>query len=302
MSFDNKVEKPLFNSNLISTSNLQKKSQRSHKLERKTATPNLQTRTKLSHRLLRRKTTEPAVTVGQQYPARIRRGNLRSLRQYGHNLNNIALASQAPIQTKLTIGQPGDKYEREADNVSDRVMNMSEPVQRQEIAEEQVQTKPEIQPQEIAEEEEVQTKPLANTITPLVQRQEIPEEEEQVQTKPEIQPQEIAEEEEQVQAKADDSLNAEGLEQQLSNSKGGGTPLSDEARSFMEPRFGTDFSDVKVHTDSSAVQMNQDIQAQAFTHGQDIYFNSGKYTPDTNEGKSLLAHELTHVVQQRGGE
>ncbi|MGK7947778.1 MAG: DUF4157 domain-containing protein [Xenococcaceae cyanobacterium] len=53
--------------------------------------------------------------------------------------------------------------------------------------------------------------------------------------------------------------------------------------------FGTDFSDVKVHTDSSAVQMNQDIQAQAFTHGQDIYFNSGKYSPDTNEGKSLLA-------------
>ncbi len=70
----------------------------------------------------------------------------------------------------------------------------------------------------------------------------------------------------------------------------------------MEPRFGTDFSNVKVHTDSSAVQMNQDIQAQAFTHGQDIYFNSGKYSPDTNEGKSLLAHELTHVVQQRGGE
>lgn len=111
------------------------------------------------------------------------------------------------------------------------------------------------------------------------------------------------EEEEEVQAKSDSlATNTDSLEQQLGDSKGGGSNLSDEARSFMEPRFGTDFSDVRVHTDSNSVQMNQDIQAQAFTHGQDIYFNSGKYSPDTNEGKSLLAHELTHVVQQRGGE
>ena len=273
MSFDYKVEKPLISSSLISThSSLQPKSpSKDNSPNRKLPNTNIQAREKLT--------------------------------KYGHNLNNIALSyNSASIQTKLTIGKPGDKYEQEADKVSDQVMNMSQPVQRQEQGEEEMQMKPEIQRQENKEEEEpVATKPLANAISPLVQRQEQGEEEE-AQMKPEIQRQENKEEEE-VQAKSDNATaNSEGLEQQLGNSKGGGSSLSDEARSFMEPRFGTDFSDVKVHTDSSAVQMNQDIQAQAFTHGQDIYFNSGKYSPDTNEGKSLLAHELTHVVQQRGGE
>ena len=301
MSFDYKVEKPFFNSSLISTaSNLQTKSRLQDnspaKLSStKVTTPQLQTRAKLA--------------------------------QYGHNLNNIAVSYRQPsVQTKLTIGQPGDKYEQEADKVSDQVMNMSQPVQRQENGEEEARMKPEIQRQEMGEEEEkadmkpeiqrqemgeeeekADMKPLANAITPLVQRQEMGEEEEKVDMKPEIQRQEMGEEEEEeqggVQAKSDSTTgDMEGLEQQLGSSKGSGSPLSDEARSFMEPRFGTDFSDVKVHTDSGAVQMNQDIQAQAFTHGQDIYFNSGKYSPDTNEGKSLLAHELTHVVQQRGGE
>ena len=274
MSFDYKAEKPLLNSSLIFTSsNLQPKSRtKDNSPNSKTSTPNLQTRAKLT--------------------------------KYGHTLSNIAPSyQQAKVQTKLTIGKPGDKYEQEADKVSDQVMNMSQPVQRQEQGEEKMQMKPEIQREEMEEkEEEAQAKPLANAISPLVQRQEMPEEEE-AQMKPEIQRQEMGEEEEEVQAKSENSpASSEGLEQQLGNSKGSGSPLSDEARSFMEPRFGTDFSDVKVHTDSSAVQMNQDIQAQAFTHGQDIYFNSGKYSPDTNEGKSLLAHELTHVVQQRGGE
>jgi hypothetical protein len=64
----------------------------------------------------------------------------------------------------------------------------------------------------------------------------------------------------------------------------------------MEPRFGTDFSGVRVHTDSNAVQMNKELGAQAFAHGSDIYFGAGK-SPGNNE---LTAHELTHVVQQKG--
>ncbi len=283
MSFDYKVEKPSLNSSLISTSsNLQTKSRSqdnsSEKFsDSKLSTPNIQAKKRLT--------------------------------QYGHNLSKIAISyHSASIQTKLTIGKPGDKYEQEADKVSDQVMNMPQPVQRQENGDGEVRMKPEIQRQETKEEEEepVATKPLANAITPLVQRQETPEEEE-AQMKPEIQREEMEEKKEEdeggVQAKSDSSnTNTEGLEQQLGNSKGGGSSLSDDVRSFMEPRFGTDFSDVRVHTDSGSVQMNQDIQAQAFTHGQDIYFNSGKYSPDTNEGKSLLAHELTHVVQQRGKE
>ena len=284
MSFDYKVEKPSLNSSLISTSsNLQTKSRsQDNSAEKfsnsKLSTPNIQARKRLT--------------------------------QYGHNLSKIAISyHSASVQTKLTIGKPGDKYEQEADRVSDQVMNMSQPVQRQENGDEEARMKPEIQRQDEKEEEEpVATKPLANAITPLVQRQETSEKEkEEVQTKPEIQRQGMEEEkkEEEVQTKSSgnsSTANMEGLEQQLGNSKGGGNPLSDDVRSFMEPRFGTDFSDVKVHTDSSAVQMNHNIQAQAFTHGQDIYFNSGKYSPNTNEGKSLLAHELTHVVQQRGKE
>jgi hypothetical protein len=66
----------------------------------------------------------------------------------------------------------------------------------------------------------------------------------------------------------------------------------------MESRFGSDFSSVKIHSDDSAAQISRELNAQAFTVGNDIYFNSGKYSPDSEHGKHLLAHELTHVVQQ----
>jgi hypothetical protein len=168
-------------------------------------------------------------------------------------------------------------------------------VQRQEApAEEELQAKPLVQRQEAPEEEELQAKPL-------VQRQEAPEEEE-LQAKPLVQRQEAPEEEE-LQAKrspqeseASHNDASENLENQLNSSKGGGSPLPDEVRSFMEPRFGADFSQVRVHTDSQAVQMNQAVGAQAFTHGSDIYFGAGK-SPGISD---LTAHELTHVVQQTG--
>jgi len=69
----------------------------------------------------------------------------------------------------------------------------------------------------------------------------------------------------------------------------------------MENRFGTDFSEVKIHTGSQAIQMSRELNAQAFTVGNDIYFNEGKYNPSSDAGKHLLAHELTHTVQQNGG-
>ncbi|MBD1867174.1 DUF4157 domain-containing protein [Cyanobacteria bacterium FACHB-471] len=174
------------------------------------------------------------------------------------------------VQTKLKVGAPGDRYEQEADYVAAQVMAMpdseAQPIQRQ----------TEDSPEE--EGEEIQMKPLAQTITPLVQRQS-------------------EEETEDVQAKADGSAIAQpDLESRLASSRGGGSPLSDEVRSHMEPRFGTDFSHVRVHTDSSAIQMNKDLRAQAFTHGSNIYFGAGK-SPGKNE---LTAHELTHVVQQTG--
>ncbi len=86
------------------------------------------------------------------------------------------------------------------------------------------------------------------------------------------------------------------LESRLNASKGGGSALAPEVRAFMEPRFGADFSAVRVHTGSEAVQMSKELGAQAFAYGSDIYFGPGK-SPGNNE---LMAHELTHVVQQTG--
>ncbi|MEM9885315.1 MAG: DUF4157 domain-containing protein [Bacteroidota bacterium] len=88
------------------------------------------------------------------------------------------------------------------------------------------------------------------------------------------------------------------LASQLNNSKGSGSPLPTSTNSFMSNAFGTDFSKVRVHTSDKAIQMNQNLNARAFTHGSDVYFNKGEYAPNSSSGKQLLAHELTHVVQQ----
>jgi hypothetical protein len=136
------------------------------------------------------------------------------------------------------------------------------------------------------EQDQLQAKPLAGL---TIQRSAAPEEEqqpEQVQAKPSPQ-----------RSAATSNDTSDNLENQLTSSKGGGSPLPDNVRAFMEPRFGVDFSSVRVHTDSQAVQMNQAVGAQAFTHGNDIYFGAGK-SPAICD---LTAHELTHVVQQNGG-
>ena|GEM_PF-4330212 len=209
------------------------------------------------------------------------------------------------IQPKLIIGQPDDKYEQEADRMADEVMRMPEPeVQRQPLEE---------------EEEEIQTKPIAEQITPLVQRQaEEEEEEEELQIQPEeeellrpkheininhtIQRQEEKEEEEEILQTKKVSGKTPGvtsdLESHINSLKGGGQPLSKSERVFFESRFGYNFSQVRVHTDAQAVRNACALNAQAFTVGKDIVFGTGQYMPDTITGKKLLAHELTHVVQQ----
>ncbi|MDO4726377.1 MAG: T6SS effector amidase Tae4 family protein [Porphyromonadaceae bacterium] len=83
-------------------------------------------------------------------------------------------------------------------------------------------------------------------------------------------------------------------------SRGGGQPLPTDLRARMESGFGTDFSGVRLHTGSAAETMSSDLNAKAFTYGNDIYFNRGQYSPDTTAGQHLIAHELTHVVQQSG--
>ena len=86
----------------------------------------------------------------------------------------------------------------------------------------------------------------------------------------------------------------------INASRGGGQPMPEALRSQMESGFGADFSGVRLHTDSRAADLSRSIQAKAFAYGNDIYFNRGQYSPDTAAGQHLIAHELTHVVQQSG--
>jgi len=90
------------------------------------------------------------------------------------------------------------------------------------------------------------------------------------------------------------------LEGAIHQARGSGQALSDDTRQPMERAFGADFSRVKVHTDAQADQLNRSIQARAFTTGSDIFFRQGEHSPGTRAGQELLAHELTHVVQQSG--
>ncbi len=103
-----------------------------------------------------------------------------------------------------------------------------------------------------------------------------------------------------IQRKSSDSQSStsESVSQSIQSSRGNGEALSGETKQFMEGRFGADFSGVTIHTDAQAANLSNSLNAQAFTVGQDIYFNSGKFSPNSNEGKHLLAHELTHTVQQ----
>ncbi|AFZ25547.1 hypothetical protein Cylst_3397 [Cylindrospermum stagnale PCC 7417] len=241
------------------------------------------------------------------------------LKEVGHSfLDGVKLAPRSTpaktprIQMKLSIGQPGDKYEQEADKMAQDVVQRisapeSESVQRQTPEEEEpVQAKSlsETIQRQTPEEEEVQAKSLSETI----QRQTPEEEEVQAKSLSETIQRQTPEEEEPVQAKSMvQRVSSEGgtaatpdIEESIQQAKGSGQPLAENVREPMEKAFGADFSGVKVHTDSKSDQLNQSIQARAFTTGQDLFFRGGEYNPGSKGGQELIAHELTHVVQQTG--
>jgi len=91
------------------------------------------------------------------------------------------------------------------------------------------------------------------------------------------------------------------LESSIQSARGSGKSLDADLQAKMGQAMGADFSGVKVHTDSQSDQLNQSIQAKAFTTGQDVFFRQGAYEPSSQGGQELIAHELTHVVQQNGG-
>ncbi|MGD1904685.1 MAG: DUF4157 domain-containing protein [Leptolyngbyaceae cyanobacterium] len=160
-------------------------------------------------------------------------------------------------------------------------MKPQEALQREPEEEEDLQMKPqEVLQREPEEEEEMQMKPQE-----ALQRE--PEEEEEMQMKPTLQR----------VGKEGGAVDA-GLESQIQGAKGNGQPLDKGLQQSMGQAMGADFSGVKVHTDTQSDQLNQSIQAKAFTTGQDLFFRQGEYNPDSRSGQELIAHELTHVVQQ----
>jgi hypothetical protein len=216
---------------------------------------------------------------------------------------HVVQSSQAvrpflPIQAKLTIGEPNDKYEKEADQVAAQVVQQinapqstsSDNVQRQEESEEEeLQMKPisTLQRDEAPEEEELQMKPIS-----VLQRDGSPEEEEELQMKSIVQRQE-----------AIGGGDASGdLESTINSARGGGQALDSTLQTKMGQAMGADFSRVKIHTDTTADKLNRSVQARAFTTGNDVFFKKGEYNPQSSTGQELIAHELTHVVQQNGSQ
>lgn len=104
---------------------------------------------------------------------------------------------------------------------------------------------------------------------------------------------------EQVMRMPDVSGQTKDIEANINALRSGGQPLPESVRSFFEPRFGHDFSKVRVHSGADAGQSARDVDAKAYTVGQNIVFGAGQYAPNVNEGQQLIAHELTHVVQQQ---
>jgi hypothetical protein len=148
---------------------------------------------------------------------------------------------------------------------------------------------------------------------PIIQRQELPEEEEEeLQMKPEpaaIQRQELPEEEEEeLMLKPEEGrVGPQGgpvppeVEAAIQRARGGGQPLEGAVQEQMSASLGHDFTVVRVHTDAEAEVLNRQLQAKAFTTGPDIFFKRGAYDPASSGGRELIAHELSHVVQQSSG-
>ncbi len=165
----------------------------------------------------------------------------------------------------LLLSEPDDRYEQEADKQAEQVVSRinSPTVQPSRAVTAQRAPAPEAE----EEEEEVMRKPLARSAS--------------------------AGEGTVVPAELGDSIN---------RARGGGQSLPESVRTPMENAFGADFGGVKIHTDSQSDQLNHSLQAKAFTTGRDIFFRQGAYDPGSRDGQQLIAHELTHVLQQNGVE
>ena len=252
---------------------------------------------------------------------------MREFEQKKPDKHSSSTFFEPKIQKKLTTGTVGDRYEVEADRVADNVVNKQKGGGLlQSRVEEGVQKKPnyetitKVQQQDLAQEQPLQKKEKEKEEDKKVQKKSDKEEDKKAQKKSDkeedkkVQKKGEKEEDKKVQKKSDKEEDKkvqtklsntepvnQSVENDLDSSKGSGTAMDKNTRREMESGFGSDFGKVNIHTDSKAIKMSEELGAQAFTHGNDIYFNNGKYNTDSKAGKHLLAHELTHTIQQTGG-
>ena len=219
----------------------------------------------------------PAVARIQRNPQQTPRTDLLALQRAVGNRAVTALVrgetTEVPIQAKLQVGPVNDVYEQEADLVARMVTSgtaLHKPAAN-------------VKSKHADEQEEGGTPGLATNIKRMVQRKK------------------TANHETASTVRADGSFTAgTQINERLQRLEQGGRPLPDSVRRELEPRFGADFSAVKIHTGNEAVQLSRDIGARAFTHGSHIAFGAGEFSPNSQAGRQLLAHELTHTIQQTG--
>lgn len=170
------------------------------------------------------------------------------------------------MQTRPAISTPGDAYELEADHVAEQVMRTPDGASHNGVSvSAKAQDSEARRKCDKCEEEEAEG-PLQKSAASNLR------------------------------ADADGPSQIPPVVGEVLNSPG--EPLDDATRAFMEPRFGADFGSVRVHSDSAAAESARAVNAHAYTVGEQIVFDRGRYSPGTDEGRRLLAHELTHVVQQ----
>jgi Domain of unknown function (DUF4157) len=221
------------------------------------------------------------------------------------------------VQAKLTLGPVGDRYEKEADQVAHQVVqHIASPAAQDPsgtAAGSGVAQRAGAKPDD--DLDDVMTKPLPGAVQRVTGDDDLDD----VMTKP------LSGSVQRAGAKPGDedlddvmmkpaagSVQRDGegagggpiggdVESSIEGARSGGRALDKEVRASMEPAFGADFSGVRVHADAKADGLNRSLQARAFTTGQDVFFRSGEYNPGSSGGKELIAHELTHVVQQNPG-
>jgi len=200
------------------------------------------------------------------------------------------------IQAKLTVGPAHDESEREADRVADEVMRMPEPMAAVSVQ----RAPPTIQRLchecEEEKEEELKRSPIASQRMCTECEEEVQRESALVQRKC-SECEELHRQHATVRSEAPSAdPSAPPIVSAVLRSPG--ASMDHPIRTFMEDRFGTDFSSVRIHTDATAAESARAVNARAYTVGSNVAFGAGQYAPDSTVGRRLLAHELTHVIQQ----